>query len=351
MIDRLHLIREQAAAIARPVRIMEVCGTHTVAAFRAGIRALLPPGVSLISGPGCPVCVTPTEFIDQAIALSKLPATIIATYGDMLRVPGTDTSLERARAGGGDVRVVYSAEDALILARANPGRTVVFLGVGFETTTPPTAWVVRQACGSVSNFKVLSSHKTMPRAMAALVAGPAIAIDGVLCPGHVSVIIGSKPYEFLARDHHMPCVITGFDPADILAGIAMILTQVAEKRAAVEIQYTRSVKEGGNLLARRIVDAVMMPGDALWRGLGMIPGSGMVLRPDYAACDAMPMLRGCQLPQPCEPAGCMCGDVLKGLITPPMCPMFGTRCTPSDPVGPCMVSSEGSCAAFYKYGR
>lgn len=351
MANRLDDIHKLAARIGRQVRLMEVCGTHTMAAFRSGLRGLLPAAVSLRSGPGCPVCVTPTRVIDQAAALARRPGHIFTTYGDMLRVPGTETSLERERARGSDIRVVYSAQDALELARDRPDRTVVFLAVGFETTTPPTAWVVREASGRIPNFRVLCAHKTIPRAMAALIQSGEVAIDGFLCPGHVSVIIGAQPYDFLARDHHMPCVIAGFEAEDIIVAIAMLLAQIANKRSAVEIQYTRSVKPGGNRLACALIDEIMQPCDAEWRGLGTIPGSGLALRPAFAAIDALAAGFESPLPEPKEPLGCRCGEVLRGVAEPPECPLFGSACTPGDPVGPCMVSSEGACAAYFKYGR
>lgn len=351
MSGQLDDVRKLADRIGRQLRFMEVCGTHTMAIFRTGIRSLLPDSVILRSGPGCPVCVTPTRVIDQAVALARRPGNMLVTYGDMLRVPGTETSLELERARGGDVRIVYSAQDALELARKYPDRKVVFLAVGFETTAPATAWVVREACGRVPNFRVLCAHKTIPRAMAALVQAGEVALDGFLCPGHVSVIIGSRPYEFLARDHRMPCVIAGFEADDIIAALAILLKQVAAGRSEVEIQYTRSVRPYGNRLALAAVDEIMEPCAADWRGLGIIPGSGLALRPAYAAIDILVEGFETPLPEPKEPQGCRCGEVLRGVAEPSDCGLFGRACAPGTPVGPCMVSSEGACAAYFKYGR
>lgn len=344
-------IRHLAARIGRPVKLMEVCGTHTMSAFRSGLRSVLPPSVSMLSGPGCPVCVTPTGYVDQAVALAGRPKTLVATFGDMVRVPGTELSLERARAAGGRVLVVYSPLDALEAARRQPAVEVVFLGVGFETTVPATAWAVREAARNVPNFRVLCAHKTMPRAMAALLEGGAVHVDAFLCPGHVSVVIGSEAYEPLCRKHKIPCVVAGFEAPDMLAAIEMALTQVADGRAAVEVQYSRSVDAAGNAKARAALDEVFEPCDAEWRGLGVIPGSGLRLREAYRHRDAAEFLEGLPLPVPREPAACRCGDVLRGSATPAECPLFRTRCTPDNPVGACMVSSEGTCAAWFKYSR
>ena len=350
----LHLesIRRLAQQIGRPIRLMEVCGTHTMTAFRSGLRSLLPANVALLSGPGCPVCVTPDDYVDRAIAIARRSDAIITTFGDLLRVPGTESSLERERATGADIRVVYSALDALALAKKQPNRKVVFLGVGFETTAPTVAWSIRQAGrDGLGNFLVLSAHRTMPPAMAALLQGGEVAIDGFLCPGHVSAIIGLRPYEFICRDYSLPCVAAGFEADDMLAAIAMLLKQTAEHRAQVENQYVRGVSAEGNPEAQAIMAEVFEPCDAEWRGLGTIPSSGLSIRAEYRAHDAQAALA----PQPCaKPAkrsACLCGDVLRGAKLPTACALFRTTCTPETPVGACMVSSEGACAAYYKYGK
>ena len=347
--QQVEEIRELSDRIGRPVRLMEVCGTHTMSAFRTGLRSLLPPEVSLLSGPGCPVCVTSNAFLDRAIAIARRPGTIVTTFGDMIRVPGTETSLERARAEGAQVRVVYSALDALKLARANPRVDVVFLGVGFETTVPGTALALRDAIDRVSNFRVLCAHKTMPHAMAALLRGGELRIDGFICPGHVSVIIGSQAYEFICREFKTPCVVTGFEGRDMLAGITMLLRQLAESRAEVEIQYTRAVRREGNARARTVVEEVFEESDETWRGLGIIPRSGLAIRPRFRAHDAFFCYEEIKVPESKDPRGCACGDVLRGAKSPRECLLFRKKCTPDHPVGACMVSSEGTCAAYYRY--
>lgn len=348
----LETLRELAARLARPARIMEVCGTHTVAAFRSGLRSLLPDNVSLLSGPGCPVCVTPAAYLDRAIALARIERVAIATFGDLLRVPGTESSLERERARGARVKVVYSPLDALRDAAAHPEQQSVFLGVGFETTAPAVAWTIKQAAADRRlNFSVLCAHKTMPQAMAALLRGGDVKVDGFLCPGHVSAIIGSRPYEFICRDYGIPCVVAGFEPADMIQAIEMLLRQIVERRAAVDIQYTRGAGADGNLEALAIMDEVFEACDDDWRGLGIIPGSGLHLRPAFEAYDALQCWPNLSLPQPAAPAGCICGDVLRGARTPAECPLFRTRCTPEMPAGACMVSSEGACAAYFRYAH
>ncbi len=342
-------ICEAAGRISRPVRIMEVCGTHTHAIGRGGLRTLLPNNVELVSGPGCPVCVTSQQDIERMILLAREPGVTLCTFGDMVRVPGTTSSLERERATGADVRVVYSPLDALELAQCEPSRQVAFLAVGFETTAPGVAAMVLQAADlGLSNFSVYVSHKRIVPAMEAVLDGGS-QLDGFLTPGHVSVIIGAEAYEELARAHEIPCVATGFEPADVLEGIAMLLDCVAEGRVGSVVQYTRAVKPGGNAKARAALDRAFDVSGADWRGLGGIPESGLVLKPALEHLDAavrfgLPELEPTSIP------GCRCGDVLKGIIHPPECGLFGEQCTPRTPVGPCMVSSEGSCAARYRYG-
>jgi len=335
--------------IGRPVRLMEVCGTHTMAIFRSGLRTVLPEGLELVSGPGCPVCVTPPAYLDRAMAIARLDGVNIATFGDMIRVPGSTGTLERERARGADVRVVYSTTDALSLARENPARRVVFLAVGFETTAPglaATALAARRE--GIGNFLLLAAPKLIPPAMQAVLSGGA-AIDAFLCPGHVSVIIGASAYDQVAHAHNVPCVVAGFEPPEILLGIAMAAEQLASGRAEVEIAYRSAVKPEGNARARTVMDEAFEAADAEWRGLGVIPDSGLALREHLSAMDAAAAI-DVEVPAPSEPEGCRCGEVLAGLISPTECGLFGAACTPETPVGPCMVSSEGTCAAHFKYG-
>ena len=356
-IDQLKRdIAEAAGAVPgmEPIAIMEVCGTHTVAIRRSGLRSLLPERVRLISGPGCPVCVTSQGTIDVLIDLAGRPGVTVATFGDMVRVPGTASSLERAGAEGGSVAVCYSVLEALDLARNRPGEAVVFAAVGFETTAPGTAVAVEQArAEGLANFHILSGHKWILPAMDALLAGGEVRIDGFLCPGHVSVVIGSRAYEPLAERHGRPCVVAGFTAEQVLAGVAAILRQMAGGEARVENVYPEAVREEGNPEALAHVDRVFASADAAWRGLGTIPESGMVLCDEYAGADAV---RALDLPWPppepeADARGCRCGDVIRGAIQPHECPQFGARCTPAHPLGPCMVSREGSCQAEYRYGR
>lgn len=350
--EGLAAVREAAGRIGRPIRLMEVCGTHTMAVSRSGLRPMLPRNVALLSGPGCPVCVTPVGYVDRAVALARAPSTVVATFGDMVRVPGSSRTLERARAEGGRVRVVYSALDALDLAAREPGLRVVFLGVGFETTAPGIGWTIREAARrGLANYFVLSGHKVMPPAMEALAASPALRVDGFICPGHVSITIGWGAYEPLARRHGVPCVVAGFEPADVVKAVALLLEAIGDGRAGVQNAYARSVEREGNAAAQAVIREVFEPADAVWRGLGAIPGSGLAIRAAYRAHDAGQLLAELDVPPPAEPAGCRCGDVLRGAIVPPECPLFGARCTPAEPVGACMVSSEGACAAYYRYER
>ena len=349
--EHLNKIKQFSASIGRPVKLMEVCGTHTVAAFRSGLRSVLPENVSLLSGPGCPVCVTPNDYLDRAIAIAMQTDTTVATFGDMLKVPGTESSLEYARAQGADIQVVYSPLEALTYAQNNSDRKVVFLGVGFETTTPAIAWTIKDAFEKgIKNYYVLSAHKTVPPAMAALIQGE-IKVDGFICPGHVSVIIGAKAYDFISRDFHIPCVVTGFEPSDMMIGIEMLLRQMVDERAEVEIQYSRSVNREGNPEAQAVIEEVFKECDAEWRGIGMIPRSGLAIREKYVSHDAAEIYKDLELPAPAENPGCICGEILKGLKLPYDCKLFEKVCNPSSPVGACMVSSEGTCAAYFKYAK
>ncbi len=331
------------------VNLMEVCGTHTVSIARSGLRSVLPPQIHLLSGPGCPVCVTPNEDIDKIIALSEIEGVTLATFGDMIRVPGSRTSLQKQKAEGASVEVVYSPLDALKLAKENPDRQIVFAGVGFETTAPLVAATIKHAkADGVSNFSVICAHKNVPHVLEALVNDPEVKIDAFILPGHVSTIIGSKPYEFLARDYGIPGVVTGFESVDLLQGIAMLVRQLAGGEAKIEIAYARGVSAEGNTTALQMIDDVFEECDSKWRGIGAIPRSGYRIRDEYAEFDAVKRFD----PDPgetIEPKGCRCADVLRGVIPPSKCGLFGSRCTPQDPVGPCMVSSEGSCAAYFKY--
>ncbi len=338
-----------AARIARRVQLMEVCGTHTVSIFRSGIRSMLPANVRLLSGPGCPVCVTAQRHIDAAMELAEQPGVILATYGDMLRVPGRRGSLERCRAAGADVRVVNSAQRALELAQAHPQRAIVFLGVGFETTAPATAAVVLAAEQSgLENFSVLVSHKRVVPAMRALLDGDDVALDGFLCPGHVSVIIGADAYRGIVSDYAAPCVVCGFEPPQILAGLVHLLRQVADATARLENVYGAVVRPAGNPAALALLEQVFLPAPTPWRELGVIPDSGLELRPRFHRFDAIRRF-GLSLGDDHDNPACRCGQVIQGKLDPPDCALYGTACTPLRPIGPCMVSSEGTCAAWYRY--
>ena len=344
-------IRRMAGKLTAPVNFMEVCGTHTMSIYQYGIRSLLPANVRLISGPGCPVCVTPIGYVDKALACAADPHNIVTTFGDMLRVPGSRSSLMEERAKGADVRIVYSPLDAVSLAKNNPGRRVIFLGVGFETTTPAIAAAILEAAKSeLTNFSVLASHKTIPIPMELLTSDPELGLSGYLCPAHVSTVIGGNAYKPLAEKYHIPCVVTGFEPADVMQGIEMLLAQILAGESKVEIQYRRAVSWEGNPKARKIIEQVFEPCDTDWRGLGVLPGTGMAIRAEYAEFDTE-MVLTLDVPDAVENPACLCGEVLKGKLTPFGCPLFSTVCTPESPVGACMVSSEGTCAAAYKYGR
>ena len=345
--DRIH---RAARTIGRPIALMEICGTHTVAIFRHGIRSLLPETIRLISGPGCPVCVTSQGYIDGVVDLARRKDVILATYGDMIRVPGGRSSLEQARGDGAEVVAVFSANDAVQLARDNPARTVVFAGVGFETTAPATAAAILAAeQDGLANFLVLTAHKFVLPAMKALLEGGQIRVDGFICPGHVSVILGWQAYEPIVRGYNQPCAVAGFEPMQILSAIAAILEMHVARRAEVINVYQGIVSPGGNVHARQLLDKVFEPADAPWRGLGTIPLSGMAIRPAWRPFDATERFGPVETTNT-DPPGCRCGQVVKGLIEPPACPLFGQTCNIYHPVGPCMVSSEGACAAWFKYG-
>jgi hydrogenase expression/formation protein HypD len=330
---------------------MEVCGTHTMAIHRAGIPSLLPDGMRLLSGPGCPVCVTPTSYLDKAMAIACENDVVLTTFGDMLRVPATTGSLAHLRTEGYPVEVVYSPQQAVELAQKHPTRQVVFLGVGFETTIPTIAASIKYACeNSVRNYSVLTAHKLVIPALKALVGDPQLAVDGFLLPGHVSIVLGLEPYKFIADEYHRACVIAGFEPADIMQSLMMLARQIEENDPSVEIQYLRVVKPEGNHVAREVINEVYEVADANWRGFGVIPNSGLEIGDRFAEFDAARRFPVDVAEVP-EPKGCRCGEVLQGRIDPTECGLFEKICTPEFPVGACMVSSEGTCAAYFKHSR
>lgn len=345
----MERIRSASSRVGRRARFMEVCGTHTHAIARAGLKSILADYIDLVSGPGCPVCVTSQADIETMLKLARSPEITITTFGDMVRVPGIESSLEEERARGADVKVVYSPADALQLARSTPDRQIVFLAVGFETTAPVVAKVILDAAAAdVSNFSCYIAHKLIPPAMSAVLEGTS-ALDGFLTPGHVSVIIGADAYREIAEKHAVPCVVTGFEPTDIMEGLAMLVELLDQGRNESQVQYRRAVTPEGNRRAREVMDTAFEVTDAEWRGLGTISRSGLRLREAYEHFDASKRF-STEKVQSGEIPGCRCGDVLKGLIRPEQCGLFGKKCTPAAPVGPCMVSSEGSCAARYRYG-
>ena len=336
---------------SRPLQIMEVCGGHTHTIFRYGIQTMLPEQIELIHGPGCPVCVLPMGRVDDCVAIAEAPGVIFTTFGDAMRVPGSRKSLMQAKAEGADVRMVYSPLDALSLARANPGRQVVFFGLGFETTMPSTALTVLQAeREGIRNFSLFCNHITIVPTIKAILDSPELTLDGFLGPGHVSMVIGTRPYEFIARHYHRPLVVTGFEPLDILQSIWMVLRQIKDGRCEIENQYTRVVPERGNAAGLEAVARVFELREFFeWRGLGSIDHSGVRIREAYSHYDAerkfdVPALRIA------DPKSCQCGEVLKGVIKPWQCKVFGSACKPETPLGALMVSSEGACAAYYQYG-
>jgi hydrogenase expression/formation protein HypD len=348
--SRVEALAAGLPARDRPVNIMEVCGSHTMAIARYGIRDVLPGTINLISGPGCPVCVTPAGYLDAAIALADRGVTVVS-FGDMILVPGSSGTLAASRSRGGRIEVGYSPMRALELAETHPDREVVFLAVGFETTTAPVVSIVDLAIRrGVKNLSLLTAFKRVPPALTALLVDPDIRIDAFLCPAHVSAIIGADAYLPFAEKFKVPCVIAGFEPLDILYGIQGILEQMTRGEAGVVNQYARVVTAAGNLHAQALMAKYLQPVDAAWRGIGVLPGSGLGLKPEYAEYDAEPR-HGVKVVLGHENTACACGDVLKGKQRPPDCRLFGAACTPEHPVGPCMVSSEGTCAAYFKYLR
>ncbi len=332
----------------RPVRFMEVCGGHTAAIYRFALNDLLPDEVRLVSGPGCPVCVTANRFLDMGIAIAELSETTIATFGDLIRVPGSRASLADVRARGSDVRVFYSSADALEWASEHPERTVVFLGIGFETTACTLAATLRECVRKgVLNFRFLSALKTMPQALRALLSAPDVTIDGLILPGHVTTITGLEVYQFIASEFSIPCVVSGFEPSDLMETLLMLCRQIKQGRAEVENQYRRVVRYEGNPQAQALIEEMFKPCDMEWRGFGTIPLSGLRLRRRFSVLDAE------DTPVEIEPERehpeCRCGDVLRGVIHPSECSLFGNACTPDTPHGACMVSSEGACAAVYHF--
>ena len=349
---RIHTkIKDLTDSIGKPVKLMEVCGTHTVAIFKHGIRDVIPKEIILLSGPGCPVCVTAIKDVDVAIAISKINGNILSTFGDMMRVPGSKQSFFHAQAEGANIMIVYSPMDALKFAQENRDRKVIFFATGFETTSPSIAGTLYEAeKAGAQNFYIYSTHKLVPPALKALLDSGEVRIDGLILPGHVCTITGCRPYDFLASDYRVPSVITGFGAEDILLGIMMLLEQIASNRPAVEIQYKRAVREEGNPKAVSLINEYFEPCDANWRGLGTIPQSGLKLKNKYSRWDATKQF-DIDVPESQEPKACQCGFVLRGIKIPTDCPLFGKTCTPERPIGACMVSSEGSCAAYFKYGR
>ena len=331
-------------------RFMEFCGGHTVTIFRYGIRRVLPSTIDMVSGPGCPICVTANADLDKAIALAQIPEVIIATFGDMLKIPGSHSSLQEVKANGADVRMVYSTMDALKIAEDNPGKSVVFLGIGFETTAPTIAASILQAEeNGIKNYYVLSLHKLCPPVIRAILDSGEVKLHGLICPGHVSTIIGSHPWEFIAQDYGISCVVSGFEPLDILQCVNMLVAQIENGESKVEIAYRRGVRPEGNQQALKLMEEVFETCPAEWRGIGEVPDSGLKVRKEYQSFDAE-VAFDIDPGSPYEPEGCICGDILRGVKTPLDCRLFGKVCTPESPVGPCMVSSEGSCSAYYLYG-
>lgn len=352
--DLVKTLKEKIERLSdgRQFKIMEVCGGHTHTIYKHGIEDILPPHIDLIHGPGCPVCVIPMGRLDDAIYIAEQPNVIFTTFGDMMRVPGSNGSLLDAKARGANVRFIYSPLDALKIARENPDKEVVFFAIGFETTTPSTAiTLLRAQAEGLQNFSLFCNHVTIIPAMKAILDSPDLRLDGFIGPGHVSTIIGLRPYQFVPRDYGKPVVASGFEPLDIIQSIYMILQQITDGRCEVENQYGRVVREEGNLKGLEVIQQTMQLRPYFeWRGLGFISQSALKLRPEFAVWDAEVKF---EIPgvRVADPKACQCGEVLKGVIKPWECRVFGTACTPETPIGTCMVSSEGACAAYYNYGR
>lgn len=341
--------RLKGLRLEHDIRIMEVCGTHTTEFFRTGVKDLFPEGLILVDGPGCPVCVTPNDYLDRAIEIGKQHKVVIATFGDMIKVPSSYSSLAKEKAAGMDVRVVYSPMNALEIAEAEPASQVMFLSVGFETTAPAEAVTVLEAHKrGIKNFSLLSGNKLTPPAVEALLAAQEVKIDGFILPGHVSAIIGAGAWRFISERFGRPCVVAGFDAPDLIMGMLTLVDLVQHNNIETINQYTRVVREKGNTKAMEILDRVFTTSDAHWRGIGVIPGSGLEIRGEFADYDALRKFPVTP-PPPKEAKGCRCGELLRGLIIPPECSLYARACTPEDPIGPCMVSMEGPCAAYYKY--
>lgn len=351
MKELVEAIHKLSKKLPRQINLMEVCGTHTVSIFRHGIRTLIPSNIKLSGGPGCPVCVTAVEDIDRILYITQLSDVVLTTFGDMMKVPGSNSSLYKAKAEGADVRMVYSPLDALRIAEENKNKKVVLFAIGFETTAPSIAATVFEAeRKKIENFYIYSVHKLVPPALEILVNTEELNLDGFILPGHVSTIIGSKVYEFIPLKYKKACVIAGFDADDILYAVAMLLKQIIDNQPKIEIQYREAVRENGNPKAKEFIYKYFETTDSNWRGIGIIPMSGLKLKKYYKAWDAEEIFSIPQIKSN-EPIGCQCGLILRGIKTPPECPLFVKLCTPENPVGACMVSSEGSCSAYYKYGR
>jgi len=342
------LIQRIRKTSTRAIQLMEVCGTHTVSIFRYGIRGMLPEHITLLSGPGCPVCVTPNNDIDLAIALSRQKDVIIVTFGDMMKVPGSTSSLQKEKAVGRDIRIAYSSLDSLKIAKGHPEKKVIFLAIGFETTSPTIAVaVLRTKEEGIQNLFFLNSQKRVPPALVTLLESKQVGIDGFILPGHVSTIIGTKPYQFISKDFGRPAVIAGFEPLDILQGIWMLIKQIEENRAAVEIQYRRVVHEEGNPTALSKIDEVFEKDEGQWRGLGIIPNSGYRFKESYKDMDVRNF--NIEVEPSREHPECLCGEVLQGIKTPLECRLFKRVCHPENPIGPCMVSIEGTCHTYFRF--
>lgn len=345
----IYCVKSLCGRLKESINFMEVCGTHTVAIYRAGLKQILCQKTRLISGPGCPVCVTPNEFVDKAVWYALQPKTVVATFGDMFKVPGSDSSLAEAQAKGGRVQLIYSPLEAVALAEEHPDRKIIFLGIGFETTAPLVAYSILSARkANLHNFLVLSGHKTVPDALEKIAANPHLNLHGLILPGHVSCVIGRRPYDFLAQKYNIPGVISGFEAEDILESLCMLFRQLNEGRCQIDTQYRRAVPEEGNDKALEIIQEVFIHRDSEWRGLGVIHNSGLALREKYSEWDA-DVVFPARINKPRQHRGCICGAVISGLKEPEECTLFGQTCRPEHPVGPCMVSSEGTCGTHFLY--